>query len=236
MTSPGLPDSLFDHGDPAIRPVQTSMMAERERPVGPIPESVYLGDNAGLISAIAPMYLTGSVLDVTYGGGAWWKRYKPAEFAHHDLAQDGVDFRRLPYEDGSWTTVCFDPPYVPVGGAPTTSHAAKHVAAFGLKRRTLAEMNAENAEGLAECARVASRWVLVKCCDFTYANTLQLGHVTMMEAADRVGLVLHDLIVHAGGTGPINHQSFKTLHRTRRAHSYLIAFDARPRRSRKAAA
>lgn len=38
-----------------------------EQAVGPIPESLVLGDNATLIASIAPIYLTGSVLDVTYG-------------------------------------------------------------------------------------------------------------------------------------------------------------------------
>jgi hypothetical protein len=116
-----------------LRPVQTSFVDGTERPVGPIPESIVVGDNAALIAAVGPLYLTGSVLDVTYGRGAWWKRYTPDPFVHHDLAQDGIDFRDLPYEDGSWDAVCFDPPYLPSRSMETsTGRAVDHREAFGL--------------------------------------------------------------------------------------------------------
>src|SRR5260370_22496213 len=65
---------------------------------------------------MAAFYLTGWGLDVTYGRGMWWRRFRPAIFLGHDLATDGVDFRALPYEDASWDAVCFDPPYVPRQG------------------------------------------------------------------------------------------------------------------------
>jgi hypothetical protein len=51
------------------RPVQLSIVEGMERPVGPIPASVQTGTNSDLIAAIAPLYLTGSVLNVTYGEG-----------------------------------------------------------------------------------------------------------------------------------------------------------------------
>lgn len=218
------------------RPVQTSMAEGLERPVGPIPESFVMGDNADLIASIAPVYLTGSVLDVTYGQGVWWRRFKPDPFKGHDLATDGVDFRDLPYEDGSWDAVCFDPPYIPSRAMETsTRRAIDHRSAYGLtERRSRAELEALIAGGLAECGRVARQWVLAKCCDYAEnPTTFRLGHVTTIAAGEAVGLRVHDLLIHAGKAGPSNHR-IRTIRRARRAHSYLIVFRVtslgRPRR------
>ncbi len=164
-----------------LRPVQTALVDGHERPVGPMPESLWLGDNAGLIASIAPLYLSGSVLDVTYGRGVWWKRFTPEPFAWHDLAEDGVDFRALPHADDSWDAVCFDPPYIPSRSMETsTKRAVSHRAAYGLdERRTRAELEALIADGLAECARVSRGWVLAKCCDYAEnPTTFRLGHVS----------------------------------------------------------
>lgn len=215
-----------------LRPVQTALVDEHEKPVGPLPESVYLGDNAGLIAMLAPIYLGGSVLDVTYGRGAWWRRFSPATFGKHDLALDDVDFRSLPHADASWDAVCFDPPYLPSRATHTsTKRAVEHREAFGLMEcRTRAELDALIADGLAECARVARSWVLAKCCDYAENPTtaLLLGHVSTIAAGEAAGLRVHDLIVHAygNGGGPTNNR-LRHIRRTRRAHSYLIVFKVR---------
>jgi hypothetical protein len=215
------------------RPFQTSLIADYERAIGPTPQSFIAGDNAALIAAVAPLYLTGSVLDVTYGGGVWGRRFKPETFAGHDLAMDGVDFRALPYEDGSWDSVCFDPPYVPSRAAHTASPHVKgrFREAFGLNViRSKADLRQLVDDGLAECARVSRRWVLAKCCDYAEnSSTFVLGHVAMISEGQRLGLRVHDLIVHAGGTGPGN-SAIAEPKRSRRAHSYMVVFAVPTRR------
>lgn len=209
------------------RPMQTALIEGDERAVGPTPQSFLAGDNAALIASIAPLYLRGSVLDVTYGGGVWWRRFKPEEFAGHDIATDGVDFRALPYGNRSWDTVCFDPPYVPSRAAHTAHPAIKgrFREAFGLNTiRRRSDLDALVDEGLAECARVARHWVLAKCCDYAEnATQFVLGHVRVIIEGQRLGLRVHDLIVHAGGTGPGN-AAIVDPKRSRRAHSYLVVF------------
>ncbi len=210
------------------RPVQLSMVEGLDRPTGPIIGSVFTGTNADLIAAVAPLYLTGSVLDVTYGRGKWWDRYRPDPFTFHDLETvDGVNFRSLPEEGRSVETVCFDPPYVPAGGT-RTSGATKDEAAFrsnfGLSPRSLAELNDLIAAGLKECERVARRFVLVKCTDFVTGGRFVLGHLTVLDAARELGLRPHDLIVHHTGPGPGGHNIVEVL-RARRAHSYLLVFE-----------
>lgn len=215
------------------RPVEQSLFPDvaPDRPRGPIPGSVQFGTNADLIATIAPYYLTGTVLDVTYGEGKWWTRHQPEQFTYHDLKLDGVNFRNLPEPDSSVDTVCFDPPYVPAGGGPTTAETEDFRNRFGLLDgyRSQAELDDLIRAGLAECARVARRWVLVKCCEYVNARHFTLYPRTILGFADSLGLTDNgdpwDLIVHASGTGPGGHNIFTPI-RTRRTHSYLLVFKA----------
>lgn len=69
-------------------------------------------DNGAMIADVAQLgYITGTVLDVTYGQGTFWKYWTPETLITHDIAIDGVDFRFLPEKDGSVDCVVLDPPY-----------------------------------------------------------------------------------------------------------------------------
>jgi hypothetical protein len=196
-----------------------------ERPVGPILKSVFTGQrNADLMAAVAPLYLTGSVLDVTYGRGMWWERFTPNPFTFHDLALDGVDFRDLPHDDCEFDTVCYDPPYIPAGGAPTGGRAILHRSYFGLTPgRTAAELDGLVFDGLTECCRVADRWLLVKCMEFVGSARFVDMPTDITNAARQLGWVKHDQIVHHAGSGPGGHNIF-SVKRARRVHSYLLVF------------
>lgn len=204
------------------RPVQGAFIEGMQRPVGPILKSVFAGQNADLIAAVAPLYLTGSVLDVTYGLGKWWRRFQPNPFVFHDLALDGVDFRDLPHADASFETVCYDPPYIPAGGASKTKGAFRDV--YGLTAgRSSNELDALIMGGLAECCRVSARYVLVKCMEFVGSPSFRDMPTDITNRAVALGYVKHDQIVHHAGTGPGGHNIF-TVKRARRVHSYLLVF------------
>lgn len=208
------------------RPVQTSFIHGMERPVGPILQSVFTGQlNADLIEAVAPLYLTGSVLDVTYGKGKWWDRFKPDPFTFHDIALDGVDFRDLPHADREFETVCYDPPYIAAGGAASTPRLRDGFrSGFGLTPgRTAGEFDNLVFDGLSECCRVANRWLLVKCMEFVGSAKFVDMPTDVTNAAADLGFVKHDQIVHHAGSGPGGHNIF-TVKRARRVHSYLLVF------------
>jgi hypothetical protein len=208
------------------RDVQLSLVEGYDRPVGPILKSVFTGQhNADLIAAIAPLYLTGSVLDVTYGEGKWWTRFTPEDFTFHDLKVDGVDFTDLPHADRSFDTVVYDPPYVPAGGAATTERLSKDFrSAFGLTAgRTAADFDVLVMAGLAECCRVSAKYVLVKCMEFVGSASFRDMPVEMANKAAAEGYSVHDRIVHHAGSGPGGHNIF-TVKRARRVHSYLTVF------------
>lgn len=213
-----------------VRAVQQTMFADiaPEKPVGKILPSVFVGTNADLMAAVAPYYLTGSVLDVTYGEGKWWDRFTPDPFTFHDLYKvDGVDFRALPEADASVDTVCFDPPYIPQGGVEKlTRKNATFLGRFGLtKSMSDSELWSMVGGGLTEAARVVKPkgFVLVKCMDFVNGGGLTLGHRQVLDMADTIGLRCHDLIVHHSGSGPGGHNIFDPK-RARRHHSYLLVF------------
>ena len=208
------------------RPVQMSMVEGMERPVGPLLKSVFEGQqNADLIAAVAPLYLTGSVLDTTYGEGKWWSRFTPEPFTFHDIKLDGVDFTDLPHADRSFDTVCYDPPYVPAGGAsPSEQITRRFRNGFGLTAgRTAAAFDELVMAGLAECCRVADRFLLVKCMEFVGSGAFRDMPTEITNAAREHGFVVHDRIVHYSGGGITGHNTF-TVKRARRVHSYLTVF------------
>lgn len=215
------------------RPIQGSLLPDHQpdRPTGPVLGSVQTGTNADLIARIAPIYLEGrTVIDVTYGRGKWWDRWRPEALVAHDLAVDGVDFRGLPETSSSVDVVCFDPPYIPAGGQ-RTSHVTRderdYRDRFGLAPRSRADIVDLFVTGIAEAARVARQWVLAKCTDYVDGGTFHLGHLDMIDAGRAAGLQVHDLIVHHTGSGPGGH-NITTVLRARRHHSYLIVFRAAP--------
>ncbi len=193
--------------------------------------SVFTGTNADLMAAIAPMYLTGSVLDVAYGDGKWWNRFTPNPFTAHDLYKlDGVDFTDLPEADNTYNTVCFDPPYVLSGGESSgTMSGSGFQNAYGIGYERVAsahDLAGLISAGLAECCRVASQWVLVKCMEFAQGGGRFDFHDIPHDVknwAIGAGLRTHDVIVHHTGSGPGGHNIF-TPKRARRHHSYLLVF------------
>jgi hypothetical protein len=213
------------------RDIQLSLDGTMDRAIGALPVSVVTGNNAELIRTVAPLYLDGVVLDVTYGLGNWWTSYRPLELTTHDVALDGVDFRKLPEADASFDAVCFDPPYITTGGAPTSPRLAEFRTRYGLAPREYRGFAATNeliGAGLAECARVTRRWLLVKCMDYTDGGQLHFGHLLMIRWADDLGLELHDLVVHASGRGT-GGWNIVEPQRCTRAHSYLLIFRKRTR-------
>lgn len=227
----------------AARDMQLSFVEGMERPVGPLPLSVQTGTNADLIARIAPLYLTGSVLDVTYGEGKWWDRFTPEPFTFHDLHKvDGVDFRALPHDDDSFDAVCFDPPYVISGTHSSDRLGPEFQNRYGVGLHNLAGMaNTSTGEqsframlcaGLLEAIRVSRCWVLVKCMEFAQGSHAKTDFhdipYLMTSWALEAGCVKHDQIVHHAGTGPGGH-NITTIKRARRAHSYLLVFRVVPK-------
>lgn len=111
-------------------------------------------NNGELIAEVARLYFKPEhwILDTTYGRGVWWKKYK-----HERLVKllPGDSFTDLPYDDGEFDVVCYDPPYVSTGGRET-SGLQEFLARFGLYEapRTPEALQLLCNQGAAECRRV----------------------------------------------------------------------------------
>lgn len=195
--------------------------------------SVLRGTNGLLIETVHRLGLVADedrVLDVTYGLGSWWVRWRPPRLVGHDLyCLDGVDFRHLPEADRSVDVVTFDPTYVLMGGRDTTT-VAGFVDRYGMRQpTTLAQLFGDIEAGLAEAYRVlvpAGR-LLVKCQDFISSGRFVTGHHRVVSAALALGFEQADELVHYSGTGP-QPPGRRQVH-SRRAHSFLCIF-VKPRR------
>lgn len=147
-------------------------------------------------------------LDPTYGKGKWWTKWRPPLFVRHDIDPekgDGVDFRDLPHEDGSFKVVTFDPPYMAPGGRDKST-IADFNDRFGLHSTPRTPM--ENQEsmnlGLAECVRVVENkgLVLVKCMDYINGARFFPGtHHTLTKALELDCRII-DRFEHVGRPGP----------------------------------
>ena len=135
-------------------------------------EILAIGDRRNNAEAIRDAhelgYITGDVLDATYGLGRFWKLYRPETLVTNDLDESTdatwhLDFTSFPHNwAGIFNTVVFDPPYKLNGtGGSHPSDDGYGVANSGKDRMGLVF------GGFNECERVLDfgGHLLVKCQD-----------------------------------------------------------------------
>ncbi len=188
------------------------------------------GGNADIFPQILDLYVPpGAVVaDVTYGKGTFWKRVTPGKFKllPTDL-MTGVDFRKLPYEDGSIDCEVVDPPYMHASGNSAYgdgSHAAFETAYRNNEKDGTHEAVLALYFGAAkEAWRVlrSDGILLVKCQDEVCANRQRLTHVEIINELTTLGFVVEDLFVLVRSGRPSVSRMLKQLH-ARKNHSYMI--------------
>ena len=158
-------------------------------------------------------------IDPTYGRGTWWTIWQPDNLATHDLAEDGVDFRQLPYPDSTFDAAAFDPPYVSRGGRTTAGAALTDTNdRYGLvdAPRTPAGVQQLINDGLTELHRVVKHrgLVLVKCQDYITSGGFWPGAILTVNHALSAGFRLVDRAVFVQqSVRPQPHDSQKHLRR-----------------------
>jgi hypothetical protein len=158
--------------------------------------------NGHLIADVARLgHLSGSVLDVTWGFGTFWKVWQPDELYGCDLVTElspigrSVDFRRLPMRSRSFDVVVFDPPYK-LNGRPDPVVDER----YGVHLRGNRETRLNRIMlGVDECCRVARDRVLVKCMDQVEGGRMRWQTLMVVRRAEAAGFSLidrFDLIGH----------------------------------------
>jgi hypothetical protein len=138
-----------------------------------------------------------TVLDCTYGYGAFWSEWKPPGYLFHatDIDPekspdnpDGVDFRKLPHDDQSFDVVVYDPPYTFRGTSALESDEryGVHVNEKWQDRWELIF------DGLQECCRVAKRRVLMKCQASVVSGRVRWQDIEAINNAETHGFGLRD--------------------------------------------
>lgn len=160
--------------------------------------------NAEMILHCAELgYLTDDnlILDPTYGLGNWWKLWTPnagiETIRRHDLdpdkAPDGaMDFTAMPYDDGKFDVVAYDPPYK-LNGTPTPEVDA----AYGVHTpKTVEERLSLMTTGLVECIRVTKPRgiVLAKCQDQVVSGNVVWQTQIMASRATFLGCKVEDML------------------------------------------
>lgn len=165
--------------------------------------------NAHLIADVAALgYLRKEwrTLDVTYGEGVFWRRWQPDRLTRTDLDPakspdhpDGVDFRRLPFVTAAFDVVVLDPPYALRGTPASAGMDARYgtdVVSSWQDRHQLIR------DGITECARVASRVLLLKCQPQVCSGAVRWQDIEFVNHAATVGLVLVDRFDMLGTARP----------------------------------
>lgn len=202
------------------------------RKVDPVPHNgnvvvtAHVGRNDVLFVDVARLFIPdgATVADVTYGKGGFWKKVDTSRF--NLLATDlmtGVDFRSLPYEDGSIDVLVLDPPYIynPKG---TVKDSISGVYQANESQASIADTSAVldlYEGGMKEAHRVlrADGLLMVKCQDGIESGKPRWNHVTLANIGVHHGFVMRDLFVLVQPTQPTIRWPHQ-LH-ARKNHSYL---------------
>ncbi|MEK7396112.1 MAG: DNA methyltransferase [Candidatus Poribacteria bacterium] len=197
--------------------------------------SAQQGTNDALFSEIISLYVPDgkTVADITYGKGVFWRRVPTHKYnlLKSDL-NDGVDCRKLPYDDGSLDCVVFDPPYMHTpGGTAHLNHQnyegyyknnqipegitlKYHDAVLELYFKTGVEIHRVlKDQGI----------LILKCMDEVCANRQRLTHVEIINEYATKGFIIEDLFVLVRANRPGVSRMLKQVH-ARKNHSYFLVF------------
>ncbi len=199
--------------------------------------SASTGTNDEVFPSILSLYVPkGSIVaDVTYGNGVFWRDVPAGDYTlkASDL-KNGVDCRKLPYEDESLDCVVFDPPYMHTPGG--TAHSNHQNFEGYYQNNATSNGNAKYHEAVLELyfggCREAYRVLkpegilIVKCQDEVCANKQRLTHVEIVNELVMKGYIVEDLFVIVRNGKPGVSRLKKQYH-ARKNHSYFLVFKKR---------
>lgn len=199
--------------------------------------SSVVGDNSDLFAEVVKLYPVKGrdVIDATFGRGVFWRQIdtsKCRSFVGHDIAQDGVDCRKLPERDASADVVVIDPPYRPDIGA--SGYQERQYRGRETTRGMTIEAIIElYCEAMAEARRVLrpGGLCLVKCQDLVHGGKQYWSHIRIFEFIENEGyftaedlFLLHQERPPAPVPVKTKDGRIPKQKHARRRHSYLWIF------------
>jgi predicted methyltransferase len=137
-----------------------------------------------------------------------------------------ADNRRLPFRDGCFDVVVYDPPHVPNQGKDQRKDFGSR---FGLVLKSPATTGYNFSHLYPPFLREAYRVLepegvlFCKIADYVHGHRFQWAHVEILRAAVEVGFCACDCIVKVR-KGPIVSPRWQTAHHARRHHCYWLVF------------
>lgn len=183
--------------------------------------------NPSAMLSLTDLYLRPgqTVIDPTYGKGVFWKKVEVGLYdcRFTDLADDGIDFRALPYDDESADWVVLDPPY------RYNPRTATHPEGLdGNYRVADAPHNIQGVidlylDGAKEAHRVLRQggFLVVKCQDTIQDGKQVWTHMILTSRIEELGFALKDLAVVVDQLKRVRWKVQKHLDKT---HSYFLVF------------
>ena len=217
---------------PLLSPRKPHLGKEKVSKYDPLP-SVWDGEDAELLERMLDFYPRKKprrILDSTVNGGRFWRGSKrpvvglDIESRHRpSLVSDNT---AMPFRDGSFDVVVYDPPHIPNQGKDNKKDFGTR---FGLVVRSSKENHYTFTHTfppfVCEAYRVlkAEGILLCKITDYVHHHRYQWAHIELINAARNVGFMPCDCIVKIR-KGPIIDPKWKTAHHTRRQHCFWLVF------------
>lgn len=180
-------------------------------------------NNSELISDCRKLgYISGKVLDPTYGLGNFYNVHRPEGLITGDLSRDAdirLDFTSLPFSNGTFDTVIYDPPYK-LNGTPTDFVDDR----YGVGKYTRWQDRMALIEnGQRECARVVKKggYLLTKCMDQVVSGKVRFQSDLLTGQTYACGLEKVDELLFL--TNPREQPHTRQIH-SRRNYSTLLVF------------
>ncbi len=184
-------------------------------------------DNSSLLAAAARLghlRLDWFTIDVTYGGGVFWKTFRPARLIACDIAPKSdyvakVDFRCLPWKPDTFDVAVIDGPY----GLRGTVHEGN--GGYGLEAGYMSVNDRHELikAGISECARVTKPGgrVLCKAMDQVCSGKVFWQTRIFADHAEQAcGLELVERLDMLGGGRPQPARTRKDGHPSIQGHAY----------------
>jgi SAM-dependent methyltransferase len=198
----------------------------------PLP-SIWAGSDAELLERMLGFYPRKApelILDATVNAARFWKtsnrpvvgmdinpKVRPTVVA---------DNRRMPFKNGCFDVVVYDPPHIPNQGKDQQKDFNQR---FGLVLKSPAKNGYNFSHLYPPFAQEAYRVLkpegilLCKIADYIHGHRYQWAHVELLNAVVAVGFTACDCIVKVR-RGPIVDPRWKHAHHARRQHCYWLVF------------
>ncbi len=197
------------------------------------PASVWHGSDRELLERMLNFYPREAprrILDATVNAGRFWvgsdRNVIGLDIDHKHRPDVVADHARMPFADGCFEVVVYDPPHVPNQGKDRQKDFNDR---FGLVLKSAAANGYNFSHLYPPFLREAFRVLgpegilFAKITDYIHNHRYQWAHVELLKAAADVGFLPCDCIVKVR-KGPIVSPRWKVAHHARRHHCYWLVF------------